>query len=165
MDARAESQDLKTNPLPLVLPAGVRETELLTHYLNLQDEIDTLEKRIEDLTRDLQQQVLDKQEEMATVLQYALEHNIHEDLGARIEEIPGRKTRTLNIPRFREVFPDEYAIACTIERKEKMEALDHIGEKINLTLVDRLVKKVALAASQGVVTVTVGPSTITVVPK
>lgn len=44
-------------------------------------------------------------------------------------------------------------IACDIERKEKEEALNHIGEKINLTLVDKLIKKPVLEAAQGVVSV------------
>jgi hypothetical protein len=64
-----------------------------------------------------------------------------------------RKTRTLDIARFRVVFPEEYMIACDIERKEKEEALNHLGERINLTLVDKLVKKSVLEAAQGVVTV------------
>jgi len=154
MNAREEAQDLAANPLPLALPIGVNQEDLLGHYLNLEEEILTLRERIEQ-----------REEEKAAVLLYALANNIREDNRARIEETPGRKTRTLNILRFREVFPEEYSIACDIERKDKMDALDHIGEKVNLTLVDRLIKKAALAAAPGVITVTEGPATIRVVLK
>ena len=52
-----------------------------------------------------------------------------------------------------QAFPEEYMIACDIERKEKEEALNHLGERINLTLVDKLVKKPILEAAPGVITV------------
>jgi len=51
------------------------------------------------------------------------------------------------------VFPEEYMIACDVERKDLENKMLEIGKKLPLTLVDRLVKKPALEAAQGVVTV------------
>ena len=51
------------------------------------------------------------------------------------------------------MFPDEYRMACDIERRDLEERTAHIGEKINLTLVDKLIKKPKLEAAQGVITI------------
>jgi len=136
MNAREEAQDLALNPLPTVVIV-----DPLTRVWNLEKEIQHLTELIGDLIR-----------EKNEALDYAIKEQIAEDEHCRLEQ-KIKRFRSLNVERFRDVFPQEYDMACTIERKEKMEALDHIGEKVNLTLVDRLVKKAALEAAQGVVSV------------
>jgi hypothetical protein len=91
-------------------------------------------------------------EERQTALNYAVKNNLHEEGEYRIEE-KYRKSRTLNIDKFKAVFPDVYKMCCDVETREKKEALEHIGEKINLTLVDKLIKPVALEAAPGVMLV------------
>ena len=107
----------------------------------LDGQIAALQDGIAELTR-----------QRTEALDYAVANNIHEDARCRLDK-KVKKFRSLDIARFRQAFPEEYMIACDIERKEKEEALNHLGEKINLTLVDRLVKKPALEAAQDVVTV------------
>ena len=136
MNGREEAQDLALNPLPTVVIV-----DPLTRVWNLDGKIEALQEEIHQL-----------QVERMLALDYAIKEQIVEDENCRLD-MKTRKTRTLDIARFRDVFPEEYMIACSIERKEKMDALDHIGEKVNLTLVDRLVKKAALEAAQGVVSV------------
>ena len=136
MDAREEAASLAENPLP--------ETPIidpLTRVLTIDGEIEALQEQIAAL-QDQRQQALD----------YAVRHNITEDARCRLEQ-KIRKTRTLDVARLREVFPAEYRMACDIERRDLEERMNHIGEKINLTLVDKLVKKPALEAAQGVVSV------------
>jgi len=136
MNAREEALDLMANPLPSVVIV-----DPLTRVWDLEKEIQHLTEQISDLIR-----------EKDAALNYAIKEQIAEDEHCRLDQ-KIKRFRSLNVERFREVFPQEYNMACSIERKEKMDALDHIGEKVNLTLVDRLVKKAALEAAQGVVSV------------
>ena len=136
MEPLEEARDLKANPLPSVVIV-----DPLTRVWDLDSEIAFLRGKIELLT-----------EQRTEALDYALKNNIREDARYQLTE-KVRKTRTLDVARFREVFPEEYMIACDIERKEKEEALNHLGERINLTLIDKLVKKPVLEAALGVVTV------------
>jgi hypothetical protein len=138
MDARAEQQSLNENPLPPVI---------ISHPLHRVYEIDgsiaSFEARLAELRKEREE-----------TLQYAIANNIAEDSFCKLNvERSVRKSRTLNVDRFREVFPDEYEMACDVERKDLAERLGHVGEKINLTLVDKLVKKPRLEAAQGVITV------------
>ncbi len=136
MDAREEAASLAEDPLP--------ETSIidpLTRVWTIDGEIAALQEQIAAL-QDQRQQALD----------YAVRHNITEDNRCRLEQ-KIRKTRTLDVARLREVFPAEYRMACDIERRDLEERMNHIGEKINLTLIDKLVKKPALEAAQGVVSV------------
>ena len=64
-----------------------------------------------------------------------------------------RKTRTLNIDKFKAVFPEVYMTCCDVERRDLEQKMEHLGEKINLTLIDKLIKPVALEAAPGVVLV------------
>ena len=136
MDAKAEQLDLKAHPLPEIAILNP-----LTFVWTLDAEIEALSEHLADL-----------REQRKTALEYAVRHNIDEDDKCRIEE-KRRRSRTLNLEKFRAVFPEEYLMCCDIERKEKLEALEHIGEKVNLTLVDKLVKPIALEAAPGVVSV------------
>jgi len=99
----------------------------------------------------LQDQINDLMVRRQEALDYAVKNNIAEDSHCRLET-KVRKTRSLDVSKFRDAFPEEYMTACDIERREKEEALNHIGERINITLIDKLVKKPALESS-GAVTV------------
>ena len=138
MDAREEATSLKADPLPSVVVLNplyvVRMADL---------EIAELQEKIARLSADRQE-----------ALDFAVKNNVLEEDNLRLNiERSVRKSRTLNVDRFREVFPKEYEIACDVERKDLAERLGHVGEKINLTLVDKLVKKPRLEAAQGVITV------------
>lgn len=138
MNAREEAQDLMSNPLPTVVIM-----DPLTRVWDLDGKIEALQEEIHQL-----------QVERMLALDYAIKEQIAEDVHCRLDvKTSTRKTRTLDIGKFREVFPEEYMIACDIERKDKEAALEHIGEWINITLVDKLVKKAALKAAPGVITV------------
>jgi hypothetical protein len=136
MDARAEQASLREDPLPPVVIINP-----LTRVWDIDGQIAALQEQITEL-----------QQARAEALEYAIREQIAEDENCRLYR-KVRRIRSLDADRFREVFPEEYMIACDIERKEKEEALNHIGEKINLTLVDKLIKKPALAAAQGVISV------------
>ena len=136
MKARDEARDLVINPLPTVVIV-----DPLTRVWNLEKEIQHLTEQINDLIR-----------EKNEALDYAIKEQIAEDENCRLDQ-KIRRFRSLNLERFRQVFPEEYMIACDIERKDREEALNHIGEKIPITLVDKLVKKATLEAAPGVVSV------------
>lgn len=144
MDARKEQASLKENPLPEVVIV-----EPLTRVWDL-------EKQIADLSEQIA--VLSEQREQA--LHYAIDHNFTEDSCCKLKvERKVRMSRTLDVARFREVFPEEFMTACDIERREKEEALNHIGERINITLVDKLVKKAVLEGAPGVIAIKESVST------
>ena len=136
MDARAEQASLATDPLPPVVIV-----DPLTRVWDLDRQIAALQEQIDELTQ-----------QRTEALNYAVQRNITEDGRCRLEQ-KIRRVRTLDPVRFREVFPEEYMTACDVERRDLEERMEHIGEKINLTLVDKLVKKVRLEAAPGVVTV------------
>ena len=136
MDAREEAADLQKNPLP-----EITIMDPLTQVWTIDTEIAALDEQRAALM-----------ELRGKALVYAIAKNISEDSRCRLEK-KIRKTRTLDVTRFREVFPDQFRMACDIERNDLNERLTHIGEHINLTLVDRLVKKPMLEAAQGVVSV------------
>ena len=147
MEPRAEQASLAENPLqeiPIVDP--------LTKVWTIDGEIAALQEQISAL-----------QDQRTQALDYAVRHNIAEDARCRLDQ-KVRKTRTLDAARFRERFPEQYQMACEIERRDLDEKAQHIGEHINLTLVDRLVKKPFLEAAEGVVSVKESVSYV-VVPK
>ena len=138
MNAAEEARDLAQNPLP---PVVIMNPLYLVRMADL--EIAELQKRILELSQDRQE-----------ALDFAVANNVLEEDNLQLNiERSVRKSRTLNVDRFREVFPEEYEMACDIERKDVAERLSHVGEKINLTLIDKLIKKPRLEAAQGVVTV------------
>lgn len=135
MDARAEQRSLNAEPLPPVIIV-----DPLTRVWDIDGQIAALHEQINGLMQ-----------QRTEALDYAVKNNITADARCRLET-KSRKIRTLDVGKFREAFPEEYMTACDIERREKEEALNHIGEKINITLIDKLVKKPILEAS-GAVTV------------
>lgn len=136
MDAREEQQGLALDPLP---PEKIDAP--LTKVWTIDGEIAALQEQIAAL-----------QEQRKAALDYAVKNNITEDDRYRLDQ-KVRRIRTLDPARFREVFPEEYMTACDIERRDLEEKMAHLGEKINLTLVDKLVKKVKLEAAQGVISI------------
>jgi hypothetical protein len=146
-----EARDIAQTPLP---PVVVVNPLYIARMADL--EITEMQQRISELMKDRQE-----------ALDFAISNNVTEEGNLRLNiERSVRKSRTLNIDRFREVFPEEWQMACDIERKDISDGLKHVGEKINLTLVDKLVKKPALEAAQGVVTVKETESlSYSVVPK
>ena len=136
MDAKSEQQSLAECPLP---PEKIGAP--LTLVWTIDREIAALQEQINALV-----------EQRQKALDYAVKNNIAEEGAYRLDQ-KVRRIRTLDPARFREVFPDEYQLACDIERRDLEERTAHIGEKINLTLVDKLIKKVKLEAAQGVITI------------
>jgi hypothetical protein len=138
MNALEEASSLKEDPLPAIVFA-----EPLTRVYQLDAEIE----RIREL-------LTEKSHERNLALQYAIDNNVTEDAAHKLNvERAIRKSRTLNLERFREVFPSAYNLACQIERKQLEEQLTHVGERIALGVVDKLIPKANLAAAQGVVIV------------
>ena len=136
MNAIDEARDLVANPLPEV---AIRDP--LTKVWECDDLIAKLESTLARI-----------REERTFALNYAVKNNIAEEGEYRIEE-KYRKTRTLDIDRFKAVFPEEYADCCNIERRELERQLTQLGKKIPLGVVDKVVNPVALAAAPGVVLV------------
>ena len=136
MSTMDEARDLILNPLPEI---AIRDP--LTKVWECDNLIAKLESTLTRI-----------REERQTALTYAVKNNINEEGEYRIEE-KYRKTRTLDIERFKDVFPEEYKICCDRERRDLEEKATKIGQKINLTLIDQLIKPVALAAAPGVVLV------------
>jgi hypothetical protein len=136
MSTQEEMQDLEKNPLP----EQKIENPLTLAYL------------IDGDIAQLQEQISRMQENRQRALDYAVKHGITEDTKCRLET-KVRKTRSLNITLFAAVFPEQYKMACTIEKKLLEEKMGAVGEKINLTLVDKLVPKKNLDEAEGVITV------------
>lgn len=136
MNALEEARDLVANPLPEV---AIREP--LTKVWECDNLIAMLESALSRI-----------REERQAALNYAVKNQILEESEYRIEE-KYRKSRTLNIEKFKEVFPEVYMTCCDVERRDLEQKMEHLGEKINLTLIDKLIKPVALEAAPGVVLV------------
>ena len=131
-----QARDLIANPIPEI---AIRNP-LTTVY-----ELDNIIAKMESA-------LASRKEERAAALNYAVKNNIAEEGEYRIEE-KYRKTRTLNIDKFKAVFPEVYMTCCDVERRDLEQKMEHLGEKINLTLIDKLIKPVALEAAPGVVLV------------
>jgi hypothetical protein len=149
MDAKAEQRSLNECPLP---QPEIKDP--LAYVIECDDQIAVLQEQIQDLLA-----------RRTEALDYAIKNNITEDSRGKLETTAGRSIRTLNVQRFREVFPEEWEMCCDVERKDIRDRLNRVGEKINLTLVDRLIKKARLMAAPGVVTVTEGQRSYQVVRK
>ena len=134
MDAKAEQRSLIDCPLP-----QQQIHNPLSYVWECDRQIAALQEQIDDL--------MTRRKE---ALDYAIKEQIAEDEDCRLET-KLKRFRTLNVERFREVFPEQYKMACDLERAEKTEALNHIGEKIPIGLADKLVKKASLDAAQGVI--------------
>ena len=133
MNAREEALDLAQNPLPpLVI------VDPLTRVWHLDSEIAALQEQINTLM-----------EQRKQALEYAIKEQIAEDEHCRLD-VKLKRFRTLDTVKFRELFPEEFMTVCDIERRELEEKMEHLGEKIPITLVDKLVKKPRLESSGAV---------------
>ena len=136
MSTQEERQDIEKNPLP---EQKIENPLTLVHLID--GDIAALEEKIATM-----------RENRDRALAYAVAHGITEDDRCRLEK-KSRKTRSLNVSLFAAVFPKQYEMACELEKQELEEKKAHVGEKINLTLVDKLVKKAILDEAEGVITV------------
>ena len=136
MNASDEAKDLVDNPLPILIVI-----EPLQQIYELDNIINKMESALKD-----------KKEERDAILEYAVNEQIAEDENYRLDK-KLKRFRSINSEKFKSVFPQEYSMICDIERKAIRESLDHIGEKIPITLADKLVKKVSLDVAPGVVSV------------
>ena len=136
MSTQEERQDIEKNPLP---EQKIENPLTLVHLID--GDIAALEEKIATM-----------RENRDRALGYAIRNKIIEDDQCRLEK-KSRKTRSLNVSLFAAVFPKQYEMACELEKQELEEKKAHVGEKINLTLVDKLVKKAILDEAEGVITV------------
>jgi len=143
MDAKAEQRSLADCPLPKVVIV-----EPLTVVWHIDGQIALLQDQIKDLMQ-----------KRAEALNYAIQEQIAEDENCRLERKAGRILRAINPDKFREVFPDQYAIIKQLEIDDLNLKITHAGEKIPLGVADKLVKPIVLNNAPGVVTVTQSPDT------
>ena len=136
MSTQEERQDIEKNPLP---EQKIENPLTLVHLID--GDIAALEEKIATM-----------RENRDRALAYAVKNGITEDDRCRLEK-KSRKTRSLNVSLFAAVFPKQYEMACELEKQELEEKKAHVGEKIHLTLVDKLVKKAMLDEADGVITV------------
>lgn len=146
---RDEARSLREDPLPpVVIP------DPLTRVWEYDGQIAALQEQIADLSQ-----------KRAETLNYAIQEQIAEDEHCRLERKAGRILRAINPEKFREVFPREWGMIREIEVRDLNEKIAHAGERVPVTLADKLVKKPVLNAAPGVVTVTQAPDTYQVVRK
>ena len=136
MNALQEAKDLVANPLPEV---AIREP------LGKVYECDNLIAKLESTLNRIR-------EERQAALTYAVKNNINEEGEYRIEE-KYRKSRTLNVEKFKQVFPVEYEEICTDIIRDLQREIEMVGDKIPLTKIDAKIKKAALEAAPGVLLV------------
>lgn len=149
MNARAEQRSLNECPLPPVVIL-----DPLTRVWEIDGQIAALQEQIADLSQ-----------KRAEALNYAIQEQIAEDENYRLDRKAGRILRAINPEKFREVFPQEWEMMRQIEIKDLTDKIAHAGEKISVTLADKLVKKPVLNAAPGVVTTTQAPDVYQVVRK
>jgi len=135
MSTQEELQDLEKNPLP---EQKIENPLTLVHLID--GDIAALEEKIATM-----------KENRDRAIGYAIRNGITEDERCRLEK-KSRKIRSLNVSLFAAVFPKQYEMACELEKQELEAKKEHVGEKINLTLVDKLVKKAMLDEAEGVIT-------------
>ena len=136
MEANEEAISIRDNPLP---------PEIITDPLTVVSTIDSQIIELEGIISNLMN-------ERKNALNYAVKNGIREDANYKLVE-KTKAMRFLNIERFKQTFPDKYELICQSQRADIQEQLQHIGEKIPLGVVDKMVNKHALAAAQGVITV------------
>jgi len=149
MDAKAEQKSLIDCPLP--------QTIIINPLTRVWD--------IDGQIKLLQDQIADLMQRRKEALDYAITEQIAEDENCRLDVKAGRILRAINPERFREVFPEEYAMIKQIEVRDLTERIAHAGEKILVGVADKLVKPAVLNAAPGVVTVTQAPDQYQVVKK
>jgi hypothetical protein len=136
MDANEEALSLREAPMP---PQEIKDPLTL---------VSTIDSQI----RELQAMITDLTLERNDVLNYAVKNGIREDANYKLVE-KTKAMRFLNIERFKIVFPEKYELICQSQRADIQEQLQHIGEKIALGVVDKMVNKHALVTAQGVIKV------------
>ena len=136
MEANEEALSLREAPMP---PQEIKDP--LTLVSTIDSQIKELQAMITDLTL-----------ERNDALNYAVKNGIREDANYKLVE-KTKAMRFLNIERFKQTFPDKYELICQSQRSDIQEQLNHVGEKIALGVVDKMVNKHALMAAQGVITV------------
>ena len=136
MEANEEAISIRDNPLP---------PEIIVDPLTL---VSTIDSQI----RELQAMITDLTLERNDALNYAVKNGIREDANYKLVE-KTKAMRFLNIERFKQTFSDKYELICQSQRSDIQEQLSHVGEKIPLGVVDKMVNKHALMAAQGVITV------------
>jgi len=134
MEAREEMLDLRINPLPV---SEIKNP--LSYVWELDGQIATITETLNDLNR-----------LRAETLEYAVKQGIKEDERCRITE-KAQVTRALDVARFREVFPQEYAEICEDIRRDLQREIEAVGAKIPLTKIDAKIKKVVLEGAPGVI--------------
>jgi len=136
MEANEEALSLREAPMP---PQEIKDPLTL---------VSTIDSQI----RELQAMITDLTLERNDALNYAVKNGIREDANYKLVE-KTKAMRFLNIERFKQTFPDKYELICQSQRSDIQEQLTHVGEKIPLGVVDKMVNKHALMAAQGVITV------------
>ena len=136
MEANEEALSLREAPMP---PQEIKDP--LTLVSTIDSQIKELQAMITDLTL-----------ERNDALNYAVKNGIREDANYKLVE-KTKAIRFLNIERFKQTFPDKYELICQSQRSDIQEQLSHVGEKIPLGVVDKMVNKHALMAAQGVISV------------
>jgi hypothetical protein len=149
MDAREEQRSLNDCPLPQTVIINP-----LTRVWDIDGQIALLQDQIKDLMQ-----------KRTEALDYAIKEQIAEDENCRLDVKAGRIVRTINPDKFREVFPDQYAIIKQLEIDDLNLKITHAGEKVSVSVADKLIKPVILNAAQGVVATTQAPDQYMVVKK
>jgi hypothetical protein len=135
MSTTQERLDLVKNPLPFVV------VDPLNLVYQIDGELDKIREQMADLQTKRQE-----------ALDYAIKNNLMENEKLRIDK-KVKSFRTLNVKKFASTFPEEFEMACDLERKEIADKLSHVGERIALGLVDKLVKPIALQAAPDVISI------------
>jgi hypothetical protein len=134
LPAQEEALSLRDEPLPQLIEYP------LAQVYRYDREIAELTARISDLTA-----------RRTEALNFAIKQGIRIEGEFKVIE-KTRAIRILDIDKFKATFPDKFSLICENQRADIAEGLEHVGEKIALGVVDKLVNKHALAAS-GVISV------------
>ena len=134
LSAQEETLSLRDEPLPQLIEYP------LSQVYRFDREIAELTERIADLTA-----------RRTEALTFAIKQGIRTEGEFKVIEKTGA-TRILDIDKFKAAFPDKFTLICAGQLADIGESLEHIGEKIPLGVVDKIVNKHALAAS-GVISV------------
>ena len=134
LSAQEETLSLRDEPLPQLIEYP------LSQVYRYDREIAELTARISDLTA-----------RRTEALNYAIKQGIRAEGEFTVVE-KTRATRILDVDKFKVMFPDKFTLICENQKADIAEGLAHVGEKIPLGVVDKLVNKHALAAS-GVISV------------
>lgn len=122
-----EARSLEEYPLPVLI------TEEDKHLPTTLNQIDTEISKVEEQLKQLRQ----KRED---TVKRILETKITEDSFYVVKENT-RSTRSVNIDKFKVKFPGEYENICNIIKLKIKKEMAKIGNKIDVGLVDTMIKK------------------------